>query len=306
MSFAYNAKMNLQTLDIFLEVMKQLSFTEVAKVRNVAPSSISRTISNLEAELEIKLFQRSTRKLTPTEAGNIYFERVSLALGELEAAEQIAKDITNEPRGTLRVTASTVFGQMHIVPMLPMLLDKFPALKIELILTDAYIDLIEERIDIGIRLGTLQDSTYICRKLRDMEYYICASPDYIKQFGKPAEPMDIQQHNCLLFPRDGYNTNWLFMNQNKQVAEVPINGNCTITNSDAIKQCTLSGIGLSLLPDWLVQEDIEKNLLVKLFENYEVTATDYDSGIWLLYPSRNYIPLKTQVFIDHLFLEYQY
>ena len=297
--------MNMRTLKIFLEVMKQLSFTEVANTRNVAPSSISRAISNLEAELEIKLFQRSTRKLKPTEAGKIYFERVSSALGELNEAKQMAKDSSNEPRGALRVTASTVFGQMYIVPMLPVLFEKHPLLEIELILTDAYVDLIEERIDVSIRLGSLQDSSYISRKLRDMKFYICASPEYINRFGIPKEPYKIQEHNCLLFPRTGYNTNWLFMDSSKHIDEVSISGNCTITNSEAIKQSALLGVGISLLPDWLVEEDIKNGLLVKLFENYQITATDYESSIWLLYPSRDYVPLKTKVFIEQLMLKFR-
>lgn len=292
--------MNLQALNIFLEVMAHLSFTEVANKRKVAPSSISRTISNLEESLQIKLFQRSTRKLRPTEAGVIYFEKISSVLDELDVARQAARDSSNEPQGTLRVTVSTVFGQMYIVPLLPILFEKYPSLKIELILTDAYLDLIEERIDVSVRLGTLQDSSYISRKLKNLEFCICASPEYIKRFGKPDHPFQIQEHNCLLFPRSGYNTNWLFTDSHKQVTEIAINGNCTITNSGAIKQGTISGIGLSLLPDWLVQEDIKKGLLVKLFKDYKVTATDYNSAIWLLYPSRHYIPLKTQVFISYL------
>lgn len=293
--------MNLQTLSIFLEVMQQLSFTEVAHARNVAPSSISRTISNLEVELGIKLFQRSTRKLTATEAGRTYFERVSSALGELKEAEQVAKDISNEPRGTLRVTVPTVFGSMYIVPMLPSFLEAFPELKIELIMSDAYSDLIEERIDIAIRLGTLQDSSYISRKIKGMTFYICANPDYLKQSNHPETPDDLQQHNCLLFPRSGYSTTkWLFRDSDKKLTEVSINGNCIITNSESIKQSTLSGMGISLLPDWLVQKEIENGELVNLYEDYKVTATDFNSAVWLLYPSRDYLPLKTKTFSEYL------
>ncbi len=292
--------MNLQTLTIFLEVMKELSFTGVANKRNLAPSSISRAVSNLELELGLKLFQRSTRSLKPTEAGVLYYERVSTALSELDVAKQVAKDSSNEPRGVLRVTASTVFGQMYVVPMLPVLFEKYPLLEIELILTDAYIDLIEERIDVSIRLGTLQDSSYISKKLSDMTFSICASPQYIKKFGAPKKPHDIKEHNCLLFPRGGYSTSWLFLDSNRIMSEVLITGNCTITNSDAIKQSTLAGVGISLLPNWLVEEEIKNNLLVNVLEDYEATATDFNSAIWLLYPSRDYVPLKAKVFIDHL------
>ncbi len=299
-TFAYNAKMNMETLRLFCEVMQYLSFSEVAKTRNVAPSSISRAISVLESELEIKLFQRSTRSLKPTEAGEIYFKRVSLALVELEEAKQLAKDLNNSPQGLLRVTASTVFGKMYIVPLLDELLLKYPLLTIELLLTDSYVDLIEERIDVAIRLGSLRDSSYIAKKLLDMKFYICASPNYVNRNGLPLRPSDLTKHNCLLFPREAYNNQWLFKDSNNNMTNIAVRGNCTITNSEAIKQSAVNGIGITLLPDWLIQSEINSQLLVKLFESYSVTATDYDSAVWMLTPSRRYVPSKTKVFMDHL------
>jgi len=149
--------MDIDSLNLFLHVMHQRSFTEVAKQQNLAPSSVSRTMASLEKELGIRLFQRSTRQLEPTEAGSVYFERIAPIIRELEAAKQIAVDVNQEPKGTLRVTASVVYGQMNIAPLLPFLTAKYPSLTIELLLTDAYLDLIEERIDVSIRLGSLQD-----------------------------------------------------------------------------------------------------------------------------------------------------
>lgn len=116
----------------------------------------------------------------------------------------------------------------------------------------------------------------------------------------PDKPDDIREHNCLIFPRTGYNTNWLFKDVNDSIVEIPINGQCLITNSQVIKQCAISGMGLALLPDWLITDEINSGALISLFNNYEVTATDFDSGVYLLYPSREYVPLKTRVFIEHL------
>lgn len=292
--------MDINSLNVFLEVMHQRSFTEVAKQYGIAPSSVSRTIANLEKELGIRLFQRNTRKLEPTEAGLVYFDRVSPIIKELETAKQIAEDVNEEPKGTLRITASTVYGQLNIAPLIPGLAKKYPALTIELLLTDAYLDLIEERIDIAIRLGSLQDSSYIARQLSPIQFVICASPDYIEKYGTPVYPKDISAHNCLLFPRTGHNNNWLFKDSKKRIHEIQIHGQCLITNSDAIKQCTIAGMGLALLPDWLVYDDIQSGVLIQLFSEYLVTATDYNSGIYLLYPSREYMPLKTKIFIEYL------
>lgn len=297
---AHNARMDMETLSLFVEVMRQHSFADVARVRGVAPSSISRAIAGLEQELGVRLFQRSTRKLEPTEAGVLYFERVAPLIAELEAARQMASDVTAEPRGILRVTAPIVFGQMYIVPLLPVLAQRYPALTIELSLSDAYLDLIEERIDVAIRLGSLQDSSYVATRLMSLEFYICASPDYLAQHGTPQTPQQIRDHNCLLFPRPGFSLDWKFRERDGNVHTVSIHGNCLITNSQSIRQCAVAGMGLALLPDWLVGEDIQSGKLVRLFSEDAVTASDYDSAAWLLYPSRDYLPLKTRVFIDHL------
>lgn len=292
--------MDISTLKLFMEVAHQGSFTDVAKTEGVAPSSVSRAIAGLENELGIRLFQRSTRKLKPTEAGLVYLERIASIVDELESARQIATDVSEEPRGTLRVTAPTVFGQTHIVPLLPELQARYPSMTIELLLTDAYLDLIEERVDVAIRLGSLQDSTYIARRLQKMDFFICASPEYIEKHGKPDTPQEIRNHNCLLFPRTGHSLNWLFKDNDGNIFEVPISGKCLITNSDAIRQSALSGMGLALLPDWLINTDVQSGSLVTLFDEFTVTATNYGSAVWLLYPSREYVPLKTRVFINYL------
>jgi DNA-binding transcriptional LysR family regulator len=160
--------MEIATLKLLIEVMRLGSFSEVAKTERVAPSSVSRAIAGLESELGFRLFQRSTRKLQPTEAGQLYFERISSLVDELEMAKDIATDINQEPRGRLRVTAPTVFGQTYLVPLLPELHTNYPALMIELLLDDRYVDLIEERIDVAIRLGSLPDSNFIATRLQEM------------------------------------------------------------------------------------------------------------------------------------------
>jgi len=292
--------MDIGALEIFLDVVRQRSFTDVARARNLAPSSVSRTITALEKEVGIRLFQRSTRRLEPTEAGTVYFKRIQPILEELLSAREIAADLIEEPKGTLRVTASTVYGETYIVPLLPELSEKYPSLSVELILTDAYIDLIEERIDIAVRLGVLQDSSYIARQVKTLEFYICASPEYIARHGRPDSPDEIKDHNCLLFPRAGHNLNWSFKSEEGTTVEIPIRGKYLVTNSQAIKQCAIAGMGLALLPEWLVGDAVQSGLLVRLFDEFDVTASDYGGGIWLLYPSRDYVPIKTRVFMDHL------
>ena len=293
--------MDFDAINLFREVMLSRSFTDVAKVRGVAPSSISRSIAGLEAELGIRLFQRSTRKLEPTEAGLRYFENVVVILDEMEIAKQAALDVTQEPHGTLRVSTAVGFGQQMVVPLLAELAARFPKLSVELILSDACLDLIDERIDVAIRLGSLQDSNYVVRELMKMEFYVCASPAYLKRRGVPQTLDDLRQHECLLFPRTSYDLkNWLFRDANRVITKIPINGKCLINYSPGIKQCMLDGMGVSLLPDWLVGQEVRQGQLIRLFSEYDVTGTDYNSAISLLYPSRQYLPLKVRVFNDFL------
>ncbi|PPD50953.1 MAG: LysR family transcriptional regulator [Methylobacter sp.] len=292
--------MDISTLKLFIAVMRERSFTDVANAYRLAPSSVSRTIAALEKELGIRLFQRSTRKLEPTEAGMIYFTRILPFIDELEAAQQFAADVSKEPRGTLRVTTATSYGQVAIVPLLPKFAKRYPLVSIELVLTDNYLDLIEDRIDVAIRLGKLENSSHIAKRLAKIDFYICASPEYLDEYGKPERPEQIKDHKCLLFPRAGHSLNWLLKDRQQNITEIAIGGKCLITNALAIKQCLLNGMGLSLLPDWLVGQDINEGRLIHLFTDYVATATDFESSVWLLYPSKDYLPLKTRVFIDFL------
>lgn len=292
--------MELVTLEIFVQVMQRGSFAAVARDRQVDPSSISRAIAGLEAELGIRLFQRSTRRLVPTEAGNTYFEKVAAILEELERAGQIAADISDRPRGTLRVTAPVTFGQIAIVPLLPELAAMYPDLAIELLLTDVNVDLLAERIDVALRLGPLSDSSFVAVHLCPMVSLVCATPKYLKREGWPRSPQELRSHNCLRFPMAGWVSQWHFRSGDGAIDTVPVTGQCTISNALALKQCALADMGVTLLPDWIVAEELKAGTLLNLFPSFEITATAFDTSAWLLYPSRRYLPLKVKTFVDFM------
>jgi DNA-binding transcriptional LysR family regulator len=291
--------MDTETLYLFAEVMRHRSFTSIAKQRGIAPSSVSRSISALEAEVGVRLFQRTTRQIVPTEAGLLYFERINSVLEELEVAGQLISDVSEQLKGTLRITASNGFGEKKIVPLIIEFNKLYPELSLELLLHDRYTDLVEERIDVAIRVGSLEDSNYIARQLSPMEFYIVASPQYIELNGLPKAPEEINDHSCLIFPRGEYKSSWLFKREHK-IQKISITGKHLITQSSATKKCTLAGMGISLLPDWLIQTEIEKGTLVRLFKNYQVSATDFNGAVWMLYPSKNYLPVKVRLFSDFL------
>jgi DNA-binding transcriptional LysR family regulator len=292
--------MDISVLQTFVEVVRQGSFASVARLRNVDPSSISRAIASLEEELGIRLFQRTTRKLSLTEAGMTYFERVEPLMEEMLKAIEIASDISGQPKGTLRVTASVSFGLKCIVPLLPNLGKIYPELIIDLVLTDTTVDLLAERIDVALRLGPLADSTLIVQRLMPTYYAVCGSPSYLQQYGQPKKPGDLENHNCLLFPLPGFRSRWLFKDKKGEIIEIPVSGRTIISNGMGLKQCAISGMGLALLPNWLVEEDLKAGTLVNLFPDYQATATDFNTAVWIVYPSRAYVPLKVQAFIDFL------
>lgn len=292
--------MDVSVLQIFVEVVRQGSFAAVARDRNLDPSSVSRAIAGLEAELGIRLFQRTTRQLSPTEAGIAYFERVEPLLEEMQQAMQAAIDLSEQPKGTLRVTASVSFGQKCIVPLLADFQAMYPDLTVDLLLTDAIVDLFAERIDLAVRLGLLADSTLIAQQLMRTHYSVCTSPHYLKRYGQPESPSDIAHHNCLLFPLTGFRSRWIFRDKNGNLSDTPVHGRTIISNAIALQQCAIAGMGLALLPHWLIAADLQAGTLTNVFPDYEVTATDFNAAAWLVYPSRTYVPLKVRVFIDFL------
>lgn len=292
--------MDVSTLQLFVEVMNQGSFAAVARDRNLDPSSVSRAIAGLEEELGIRLFQRTTRQLSPTEAGKTYFDRIEPLIEEIQQATDIATDVSGQPQGTLRVTAAASFGLKQIVPLLPKFQQLYADLTVDLLLTDAVVDLVAERIDVAVRLGLLADSTLIAQQLMRTHYTVCASPSYLQKSPPLQQPSDLTNHNCLLFPLAGFRSRWIFKDRSGELSEIPIRGQTITSSAIALQQCAIAGMGLALLPSWLVGADLQAGTLVNAFPDYAVTATDFNTAVWLVYPSRAYVPLKVRLFIEFL------
>lgn len=292
--------MDISVLRIFVEVARRGSFAAVARDRDTDPSSISRSVAALEEELGVRLFQRNTRRLALTEAGAIYLERVEPLLGEMEHANQAATEVSGQPRGVLRVTASVSFGQKCLVPTLPAFAAAYPKITVDLLLTDTVIDILTERVDLAIRLGPLSEPALGSQRLLRATYSVCASPDYLGRRGTPRHPQELKDHDCLLFPLAGFRSRWIFRDREKKLTHVPVQGRVLISSGIALEQCAVAGMGLALLPQWIVGSDLKSGKLVNVFPDYEVTATDFDTSAWLLYPSRTRVPTKVRVFVDYL------
>jgi DNA-binding transcriptional LysR family regulator len=293
--------MDIESLRLFVEVMRRGSFAAVARDRNLDPSSISRAIRSLEDELGARLFQRTTRALTPSESAAAYFDRIAAAIDEIEKANLIVRDVANPASGQLRVTTSVAFGKQCLVPVLPDFMKAYPELTIELLLSDSVLDLVSERIDVAIRLGLLPDSTLVAHKLLPARYSVVASPDYLAKAAHALEkPADLQMHQCVLFSYAGFRNRWIFRERDGSTFEVPVAGRVFTQNAIGVLEGARAGIGPALLGDWLTGTDVRRNRLVQLFPGYEVTATSFDTAVWFIYPSKTYLPLKVRVFLDYL------
>ncbi|MEM1180328.1 MAG: LysR family transcriptional regulator, partial [Acidobacteriota bacterium] len=234
--------MDLTTLSIFIEVFRRGSFAAVAQARGVAPSSVSRAVSGLERELGIKLFHRTTRRLAPTEAGAQFLDRVESLVDELEGARLWIQDVRDDVQGELRILAPVSFALQNVVPLLPEFAALYPKLRFDLRLTDALLDLVDERIDVAIRLGPLQDSRLISRRLAPMRSVIAASPAYLDAHGRPESPADLVDHECLLLDMPGFSPRWRLRSADGEL-EVPVSGRLRTSNAIALKNCALAGMG---------------------------------------------------------------
>lgn len=292
---------DLQTL---MQVVRSGSYAAAARELDVDPSSVSRVIKALEDELGARLFQRSTRKVSLTEAGAVFTERLAPLLEELQQARDAAVDVTAEIRGNLRVSVSNTFGLSRVVPLLPTFCAQYPQLDIDLMLTDAVVDLVAERIDVAVRMGVMNDSALVAVPLTQIRYRVVASPAWVaSQSPRIRRPADLEQVGCLAFSFSGFRDRWLFRSTRNgagdQVA-VRIRPRAVISSGLALRECVLQGMGPSLLPDWLIGGDLVSGALVDLFPKHQVGTSDAVPGAWAVYPSRSYMPAKVRVFIDFL------
>ncbi|HVY63431.1 MAG TPA: LysR family transcriptional regulator [Gammaproteobacteria bacterium] len=293
--------MNTADLDMLMVVIRLGSFAAAAREMHVDPSSVSRTVAGLEEQLGTRLFQRNTRKLALTEAGEAFVERVGPLLDELQQVRHAAADAAARPRGMLRITASNAFGMRRVVPLLPAFCEKHPELKLDVVLTDAILDMLAERIDVAIRIGVLRDSTLIAVPLLRMRYRVVASPAWIESLSAPlVEPEDLARADCLAYSMRSFRESWLFQLDGGPLVPVAVNPRLLSANGLALRDLVLTGLGFALMPDWLVSDDLAAGRLVDLFPRHEVKVADAPTGVWMLYPSRSYVPAKVRAFIDFM------
>lgn len=292
--------MDIETLKLLLEVSRSRSLAAVARTRNVDPSSVSRIVTQAEHELGFRLFHRTTRRLSLTEQGEQFLSRMSGVVEEFERACDEGRGASARLFGTVKVTASIAFGTTVLVPLLGRFRKKYPDLNMELMLSDQVVDLVENGIDLALRLGPSLTGDLVCVKLMDTRYRVCASPGYIERMGRPRTPEDLAKHRCLLFSIDPFNRRWLFRERQRHAREVPVRGDIIASSALALRTAAIHDLGPTLLADWLIDNDLSQGRLIDLFPNHAVTATSFDTAAWLVYPSRTFLPARVRATIDYL------
>ena len=297
---------NVKAMRLFLTVVQTGSLSGAGRQSGLSPASVSRQITALEDDLGVRLLNRTSRRLSLTEAGQVYLEHAERLLQDIDELRDAVSQMAVKPRGTLRIQSRISLGTQHVAPLIPTFLALYPDLKIDLWLTDNDLDLIEHGIDLAIRTGNLSDSTLIGRRLASSPRVICASPEYWAEHGKPATPEALMDHNCLTY-RFEFGTAaalWQFRIDTGQSINIQVAGNFQTNNGEALRVATLSGLGVAMLPAWSVKDHLKAGSLERVLSDYETTVSDLDFGIYAVYLSRRNLSAKTRLFVDHLVTEF--
>jgi len=280
-------------IPVFVAVVEQGGFSPAARMLGISKSAVSKRINSLEQNLGIKLLHRTTRKLSLTEAGEHFFEHAVIANNAAQDAQDAVAQLQGEPQGRLRINTPMSFGRLHVSPLIPVFLKRYPKITIDMVMDDKVVDLVGGGFDIAIRSGKLPNSNLIARKLAPLKSVLCAAPAYIENHGYPETLNDLKQHNCLLFSYSRDLKEWRFT-RNEVAESIEVSGNYQVNNSEALRDAILQGLGIGRLPTFVAGPDIKSGKLVPLFENYEMLQ----QSIYAVFLERQFMPAKVRAFLD--------
>ncbi len=286
---------NLSALAVFARVVEAGGFSAAARQLGLSKSAVSKQVSRLEDRLGARLLNRTTRRLSTTEVGAAFYQRCQRIVAEVEEAELAVSRLHGEPRGTLRVNAPMSFGILHVAPALPGFMALHPELRVDMVLNDRQVDLIEEGFDVAVRIARLTDSSLIARKLAPLRQAVCATPEYWRRHAMPARPEDLAGHNCLLYtylPNPG---EWRFRGPEGPFT-VSISGNLRVNNGDALKEAALGGLGVFLGPTFIVGEELRDGRLEAGLEEF----AENEGAIYAVFPHSRHLSAKVRAFVDFL------
>lgn len=273
----------------FVAVAERSNFTAAAKRLGISVAQVSRQVTALEQRLDIKLFYRTTRKVSLTAEGQVYLQHCQRLLEGLEEAERAVTRLREEPRGLIRLTAPVTYGEDIVMPLVIRFMQRFPEIEVSAELTNKPLDLVAEGFDLAIRIGELASSSLMATRLAQRQQYVCASPAYLQQAGTPHTLTDLAQHNCLM----GNNPFWRFQVDCRE-QRLKVQGNLHCTSGKALRQAALAGLGVIQLPGQYVLEDIQNGQLISVLEHVQINS----EPIWAIYPHNRHLSPKVRRLID--------
>jgi len=278
----------------FVAVAQTESFTQAASRLGISTAQVSRQVSQLENRLTTKLFYRTTRKVSLTEEGAVYFRHCRQVLDGLEEAERAISSLHQSPQGLIRMTAPVTYGERFVMPIVVNFMEKYPQVEVICELTNKQLDLVDGSYDLAIRLGRLADSSLVAKRLTSRRKYVCASPAYLQQYGVPETLADLNQHHCLI----GTNSHWHFDEQGKEKV-IKVQGRLQCSSGLTLLDAALRGMGVVQLPGYYVNEAIKQGQLVVVLAPFQQAK----EGIWALYPQNRHLSAKVRLLVDMLSYE---
>lgn len=285
-----------EDIAIFVRVVELGSLTAAGRDMRMSVAVVSNRIARLEARMGARLLNRTTRRVQPTQEGALFYEHSVAILNELEQAESGISERTDDPRGPIRVTMPAAFGRMHVAPYIPAFVQRYPNIQIRLHLTDQFMDLVQDRMDLAIRIAELSDSNAIARKLAPNRRFIVAAPSYLLRHGHPYEPADLLKHNCLLLRFPGSKQFRWTLETPEGPATLRVAGTMDSNNGEVLRQWCLAGQGLALKSLWEIAEDLNAGRLQIVLPEYPPPG----HAIHALYPQNRFLSTRVRLFIDYL------
>jgi len=283
-------------LTAFAKVVETGSFARAADRLDMSVSSVSRHVSDLEAHLDARLLNRTTRRLSLTESGRVFHERCVQLLADLEEAEESATAATVTPRGTLRLTASITFGVRHLAPAIAEFLTRYPSMRFDVQLSDRAVDLVDEGFDIAVRIGAIGSQNLVGRKIGTTSLVCCAAPAYLARHGEPRTPEELAGHACLTYEYSSFGKVWPFRDREGRERNARVEGPAHANNGRLLVALAMEATGIACEPDFIVGPDVLAGRLVPILRDF----TAPPASIYVVYPSRRHLSAKVRAFTDFL------
>jgi DNA-binding transcriptional LysR family regulator len=287
----------LQSMRVFAKVVEQGNFARAATVLELSNAVVTRHVADLESHLGTRLLNRTTRRLSLTETGMAYLERVRQILQDIDDADAMASSQAKNPTGTLRVYSHLGFGQLQLAKLLPHYAQKFPDVTLDVTLSDRTVDLVEDGFDVGMFIGLQKfDASMIARQIGTTEVLLCASPEYLKQHGAPLVPEDVSDHACLNFSYEQLRHRWPIEGPDGNIVHIPVTSKMLSNSGELLRQCAMAGMGIVIRPSFTLCDDLVSGRLVRLLPRYHLGQM----SVMMVYPSRRLLSATVRSFVDFI------